>query len=90
MAAGGALEPRRLPRVPGVTPRDILVVLTDDRRYDAMGFMQAQRFGDTPMLDRLAGEGTHSRTRSSPPRCVRPAGPSPQPGYCDLFDRGRG
>jgi len=52
---------RRLPRVPGVRPRDILVVLTDDHRYDAMGFMKAQRFGDTPTLDRLAREGTHFR-----------------------------
>jgi N-acetylglucosamine-6-sulfatase len=64
MAAGAAPAPRRsrrLPRLPGVRPRNILVVLTDDHRYDAMGFMKAQDFGDTPTLDRLAREGTHFR-----------------------------
>ncbi|MCT8002696.1 sulfatase [Sphingomonas sanguinis] len=64
MAAGAAPEPRRsrrLPRLPGIRPRNILVVLTDDHRYDAMGFMKAQDFGDTPTLDRLAREGTHFR-----------------------------
>ncbi|WP_202900649.1 sulfatase [Sphingomonas phyllosphaerae] len=62
MAAGAAAAPRRsrrLARLPGVKPRNILVVLTDDHRYDAMGFMKAQDFGDTPTLDRLAREGTH-------------------------------
>ncbi|MEH3103624.1 MAG: sulfatase [Sphingomonas phyllosphaerae] len=64
MAAGAASAPRRsrrLPKLPGVKPRNILVVLTDDHRYDAMGFMKAQDFGDTPTLDRLAREGTHFR-----------------------------
>ncbi|WP_341209629.1 sulfatase [uncultured Sphingomonas sp.] len=68
MAAGGVAgattaprRSRRLPKVPGVRPRNILVVLTDDHRYDAMGFMKAQDFGDTPTLDRLAREGTHFR-----------------------------
>lgn len=64
MAAGAATAPRRsrrLPKLPGVKPRNILVVLTDDHRYDAMGFMKAQDFGDTPTLDRLAREGTHFR-----------------------------
>lgn len=64
MAAGtaaAARRSRRLPTLPGVRPRNILVVLTDDHRYDAMGFMKAQDFGDTPTLDRLAREGTHFR-----------------------------
>ncbi|PZQ61797.1 MAG: acetylglucosamine-6-sulfatase [Sphingomonas taxi] len=62
--AGAQPAPRRsraLPRLRGVKPRNILVVLTDDHRYDAMGFMKAQDFGDTPTLDRLAREGTHFR-----------------------------
>ena len=50
-----------LKRVPRVRPRNILVVLTDDHRYDAMGFMKAQDFGETPTLDRLAREGVHFR-----------------------------
>ncbi len=64
MAAGAVPAPRRsrrLPKLPGVRPRNILVVLTDDHRYDALGFMKAQAFGDTPTLDRLAREGTHFR-----------------------------
>ena len=63
-AAAGASAPRksrRLPRRKGVKPKNILVVLTDDHRYVAMGFMKAQDFGDTPTLDRLAREGTHFR-----------------------------
>jgi N-acetylglucosamine-6-sulfatase len=65
-AAGAepAPAPRRrltLKRSPGVRPRNILVVLTDDHRFDAMGFMKAQSFGDTPTLDRLAREGVHFR-----------------------------
>lgn len=51
----------RLNRIPNVRPKNILVVLTDDHRYDAMGFMKAQDFGETPTLDRLAREGVHFR-----------------------------
>jgi N-acetylglucosamine-6-sulfatase len=51
----------RLPRQPGTKPKNILFILTDDHRYDAMGFMKAQSFGDTPTLDRLAREGVHFR-----------------------------
>jgi N-acetylglucosamine-6-sulfatase len=56
--AAGSL---RLRRRPGVKPKNILVVLTDDHRYDALGFLRKQTFGDTPVLDRLAREGTHFR-----------------------------
>lgn len=48
-----------LPAKPGVAPRNIVVILTDDHRYDAMGFMGAQAFVETPVLDRLAREGAH-------------------------------
>lgn len=60
-AAKPAPKRLTLPRKPGVRPRNILFVLTDDHRYDAMGFMEAQSFGDTPTLDRLAREGRHFR-----------------------------
>jgi N-acetylglucosamine-6-sulfatase len=50
-----------LERIPRARPRNILVVLTDDHRYDAMGFMKAQDFGETPTLDRLAARGVHFR-----------------------------
>jgi N-acetylglucosamine-6-sulfatase len=62
-AAGAAAAPKQLKlrRKAGVKPRNILVILTDDHRYDAMGFMKAQDFGETPTLDRLAREGVHFR-----------------------------
>lgn len=50
-----------LPKRPGVKPRNIIVILTDDHRYDAMGFMGTQDFIQTPALDRLAREGAHFR-----------------------------
>ncbi|MEC8345516.1 MAG: sulfatase-like hydrolase/transferase, partial [Planctomycetota bacterium] len=39
---------------------NILVILTDDQRFDAMGFM-GHPFLKTPHLDRLAREGAHLR-----------------------------
>ncbi|PTQ10005.1 acetylglucosamine-6-sulfatase [Sphingomonas oleivorans] len=50
-----------LPRRAGGKPRNIIVILTDDHRYDAMGFMGTQDFVRTPVLDRLAREGAHFR-----------------------------
>ena len=52
---------RKLKTIRGVKPRNIVVILTDDHRYDAMGFLKAQRFGNTLTLDRLAAEGAHFR-----------------------------
>lgn len=60
-AAARRAAPQRLTPIRGVRPRNILFVLTDDHRYDAMGFMKPQSFGDTPTLDRLAAEGAHFR-----------------------------
>ncbi|MEN8784849.1 MAG: sulfatase-like hydrolase/transferase, partial [Akkermansiaceae bacterium] len=37
---------------------NILVILTDDHRYDAMGFL-GHPFLKTPNMDRLAAEGVH-------------------------------
>ena len=41
--------------------RNIIFVLTDDQRYDALGFMKAQPFLETPNMDRLAKEGAHCK-----------------------------
>ncbi|GAA0439401.1 MULTISPECIES: sulfatase family protein [Sphingomonas] len=60
-AKGTSPQHLRLARQPGTKPKNILFVLTDDHRFDAMGFMKAQAFGDTPTLDRLAREGAHFR-----------------------------
>ena len=43
----------------GSTKRNVIFILTDDHRYDAMGFMKAQPWLETPQLDRLAREGAH-------------------------------
>lgn len=61
-AAGAAPAPGlNLARRGRTKPKNILFVLTDDHRHDAMGFMKAQSFGETPTLDRLAREGVHFR-----------------------------
>ncbi|PIQ22925.1 MAG: acetylglucosamine-6-sulfatase [Cytophagales bacterium CG18_big_fil_WC_8_21_14_2_50_42_9] len=39
--------------------RNIVFILTDDHRYDALGFLKAQTFIQTPNLDRMAAEGAY-------------------------------
>ena len=39
--------------------RNVIFILTDDHRYDAIGFLKSQPFLETPQLDRLAREGAH-------------------------------
>ncbi len=64
-AAAAAPSVRRRPaplaKLPGAKPRNIVVILTDDHRYDALGFMKSQAFLETPNLDRIAAEGVHFR-----------------------------
>jgi len=43
----------------GSKPRNVIFVLTDDHRYDAMGFMRGQEWLETPQMDRMAREGCH-------------------------------
>jgi len=42
----------------GSEPRNVVFILSDDHRYDAMSFMNHQ-FADTPEMDKLAGDGVH-------------------------------
>ncbi|TWT79231.1 Arylsulfatase [Planctomycetes bacterium CA13] len=42
----------------GVKPRNVVFILTDDHRYDAMGFM-GHPFLKTPNLDAIANNGVH-------------------------------
>jgi len=45
---------------PSVQPRNVIFILSDDHRYDFLGFMpEAPEWLETPALDRLAGEGAH-------------------------------
>ena len=57
--AGFAQSSLRLPRIPNAKPRNIVFILTDDHRYDAMGFLQGQKFLTTPNMDLLAQNGVH-------------------------------
>lgn len=40
-------------------PRNIIFILTDDHRYDAMGFLKGQQWLETPTLDAIAREGVY-------------------------------
>ena len=51
-AAADAQRPRR---------RNVIFILADDHRHDALGFLKAQPWLNTPNLDRLATEGAHFR-----------------------------
>lgn len=44
---------------PARKPRNVIFILTDDHRYDAMGFLKGQPFLETPHLDSLAREGAY-------------------------------
>src|SRR4029079_13419137 len=43
----------------GTKRRNVIFILTDDHRYDALGFLKAQPLLETPQLDRLAREGAY-------------------------------
>ena len=52
--AAGGTEP------PASAPRNVVFILSDDHRYDFMGFMDgAPPFLDTPAMDRMAADGAH-------------------------------
>ena len=59
-ALGSSLRSKAI-AAPGVKRRNIIFVLTDDQRYDALGFTKAQPFLQTPNMDRLASEGAHCK-----------------------------
>ncbi len=60
-AGAGSTQSLRLPRIPGVKPRNVIFILADDHRYDALGFLQGQAFLSTPRLDAMARNGVHLR-----------------------------
>jgi len=51
--------PPRLPKLAGRKARNVIFILTDDQRYDALGFMDGQPFLQTPNIDALARRGVH-------------------------------
>lgn len=48
-----------LAREGGIKPRNVIFILTDDHRYDFMGFTGKVPWLKTPNLDRLANEGAY-------------------------------
>jgi N-acetylglucosamine-6-sulfatase len=48
-----------VPAQPPPKKRNIIFILTDDHRYDAMGFLKGQAWLETPHLDAIAGNGAH-------------------------------
>ena len=45
-------------KLPGVKPRNVVFILSDDHRYDAISFLGHQ-FAQTPVMDSLAANGAH-------------------------------
>ncbi|MBL8176516.1 MAG: sulfatase [Bryobacterales bacterium] len=41
--------------------RNVIFILVDDHRFDAMGFLKGQEWLETPNMDRMAREGLHFR-----------------------------
>src|SRR5687768_15120022 len=46
-------------KIAGVKPRNVIYILSDDHRYDFMGFTGKVPGLETPNMDRLAREGVH-------------------------------
>ena len=60
LAAVGVTGPRLWAARRETTRRNIILVLSDDHRYDFMGFMDgAPAFLETPNMDRMARQGAH-------------------------------
>ena len=49
----------KLQKLANRKPKNILFILTDDQRYDALGFLRRQSFLKTPNLDALASGGVY-------------------------------
>jgi N-acetylglucosamine-6-sulfatase len=54
--AARAAEPLQVDRVDGVKARNVVFILSDDHRYDAMGFL-GHPFLETPNMDSIAKNG---------------------------------
>ena len=61
-------------RIPGGKPRNVVFILSDDHRYDAMSFLGHQ-FAKTPVIDSIAANGAYikKRTRHYCPLFAQPS-----------------
>ncbi len=61
LAGGGTVrgsDPIDVQRIPDTTPRNVVFILVDDHRFDAMSYM-GHPFVETPRIDALAHGGVH-------------------------------
>lgn len=49
----------KLQKIPNSKPRNLVFILTDDHRFDALGFLNSQTFIETPNLDKMAKAGAY-------------------------------
>lgn len=57
----GKRAPLEVKRIDGAKPRNVVFILTDDHRFDFMGFTGKVPWLKTPNMDRLAKEGAYFR-----------------------------
>jgi N-acetylglucosamine-6-sulfatase len=57
--ASRASRAGELSRIGGGEPRNVVFILSDDHRYDFMGFLGRPKFLETPNMDRMAREGAY-------------------------------
>jgi len=50
---------KQIKRISGSKPRNVVIILSDDHRYDFMGFMGKPKFLETPNMDKIAKDGAH-------------------------------
>ena len=53
----------KLNHLDGVKPRNVVFILSDDHRYDYMGFLGTIPWLETPCMDRMAREERTSKMR---------------------------
>ncbi len=56
-----AQEALQLRRAAGAQPKNVIFILVDDLRYDALGFLKGQSWLETPNIDALAKRGVYMR-----------------------------
>ena len=59
LITGCESSPLKLEKIKGRNPRNVIFILSDDHRYDFMGFMGKPGFLETPNMDRMAQNGAH-------------------------------
>ncbi|MHC4397089.1 MAG: sulfatase family protein [Planctomycetota bacterium] len=57
--AGCSSEQLKLGKSTTGKPRNVIFILSDDHRYDFMGFMGKPKFLETPNMDKMARQGAH-------------------------------